>query len=79
MVVLEARLTDVQYVPSVSPEDQTRLEDVVARFMKYAVPGYHAATPEEAAGYVLKAVDRSTIEGGHGGTLLSYNGTKRWM
>ncbi|SPO07104.1 related to protoporphyrinogen oxidase [Cephalotrichum gorgonifer] len=62
-----------------SGEDVVRLEAITAKSLKYAAPDFRAVQPEEGAQRCLAAIDRSSLEGGFGGTLLSYNGTKRWM
>jgi hypothetical protein len=63
----------------VSEEDSKRLETVIAKFTAYAAPDFGPRKPDEAAESVLKAIERSSLEAGYGGSFLSYNGTRRWM
>ncbi|KPM42974.1 hypothetical protein AK830_g3545 [Neonectria ditissima] len=59
-------------------EDILLLRDINAKFDLYA-PGFEPSGPLESAESCLAAIGRSSIEGGHGGSFLSHNGTRRWM
>ncbi|KAK5169680.1 uncharacterized protein LTR77_005658 [Saxophila tyrrhenica] len=64
--------------PSLSEGDLLRFQNITARFEKYA-PGFKATSPTDAAQKCLAAIERSSLQGGSGGSFLSHNGTKRWM
>ncbi|KAK7430946.1 hypothetical protein QQZ08_002475 [Neonectria magnoliae] len=63
---------------SLSSDDLALLEKINAKFDRYA-PGFKLSSPSESAASCLAAINRSSIEGGHGGSFLSHNGTKRWL
>lgn len=63
---------------TVSDGDLEKLMAALARFEAYA-PGARPVAPAVAAEKCLAAVERSSLEGGFGGSFLSHNGTKRWL
>lgn len=69
---------DLAATGSGSEEDAARLQDVTAKFQGYAAD-FEAATPEKAAKRCLVAIERTSLEGGYGGSFLSHNGTKKWL
>lgn len=62
---------------AVSDEDLARLQDIQMRF-ETAGLNTIPMKPIESAQSCLKAIDSSSLNSGHGGSFLSYNGTKEW-
>ncbi|KAK8121234.1 hypothetical protein PG999_005354 [Apiospora kogelbergensis] len=60
-------------------ENLARLAKIAALFQEKGVVGGPPMDPMVAARRSLAAIDRFSLEGGYGGSLLSHNGTRRWM
>ncbi|KAK8097755.1 uncharacterized protein PG998_013241 [Apiospora kogelbergensis] len=64
---------------SPTEENLARLAKIAALFQEKGVVGGPPMDPMVAARRSLAAIDRLSLEGGYGGSLLSHNGTRRWM
>ena len=64
---------------SLSEDEMARLQDMNSKLGNYASPDFRPMEPHESAVACLSAIRRSSLAAGFGGTLLSHNGTKRWM
>ena len=55
------------------------LQDLGAKFAAYAPHFTGPVTAAESVSTMLKLFDKSSIEGGNGGTFVSYLGNKQWL
>ncbi|KAK2760404.1 hypothetical protein FQN54_002474 [Arachnomyces sp. PD_36] len=62
-----------------SQKELQGIQEMAKLFAEYAPDFKGAFTADESAYNVLEAISRSSLKGGHGGTFLSHNGTRRWM
>ncbi|KAK0384060.1 hypothetical protein NLU13_8149 [Sarocladium strictum] len=53
-----------------SEEDSKRLQSIMCKFEAYEAPGFGPRTPDVAAGQVLQAIDRASLEGGFLAVIL---------
>lgn len=52
---------------------------MIDQFANYA-PGFKGPiAPHESVQQILKVVDKSSVDGGAGGSFVSHLGTKQWL
>ena len=65
--------------PPENPCMAARTAAAVEVLNQYAGGNLSMMKPTESATKILALVERSSLEGGHGGSFRSHNGTRRWM
>lgn len=73
--------TDATKMPETDKE-AARMQIALAKLVKYAEEGGSTLAmvePTVCATNCLRLIESSSLEGGHGGTFRSHNGTRRWI
>ncbi|GAB1317990.1 hypothetical protein MFIFM68171_08200 [Madurella fahalii] len=72
-------VVEAGHYANANPEQQRKLEDVFAKFTKYAPHFTGPARPEDAVRDVISVWDRASVENGDGGSFVSHQGNKQWL
>lgn len=73
-------MVDVGHYKSLTPEQEKALGGLLAKFTAYAGPDWTGPiTPAQSISMMLSVIDKSSVEGGQAGEMLSHYGNKKWL
>ncbi|KAI0880488.1 NAD(P)-binding protein [Annulohypoxylon maeteangense] len=62
-----------------SGKDKAGLDAMVSGFAKYAPHWKGAIMPDESVKLIFEVINKSSVEGGDGGSFVSHYGNKQWL
>jgi NAD(P)-dependent dehydrogenase (short-subunit alcohol dehydrogenase family) len=71
--------TVTDFIFTATPEQVNGLKRMLKNFQTYAPHFKGAGPPEEAVKSILSVVEKSNVENGDGGALISHLGGKQWI